>query len=326
MKVLVSGSTGLVGTELCDFLARNGHEVVRLVRRKDPAPNTVRWNIKKGLIDTEALEAEAPDAVIHLAGESIAALGWSEEKKKKIYDSRVNGTRLLASAIANLPNKPHTFITASAIGYYGNRGNELLTETSDAGCAVYKQPRKKPLFLLDEQWGSQFLSRTCTDWEEATQAASNAGIRTVHIRTGIVLSSKGGALKAMMPAFKLGVAGPLGNGHQCMSWISLPDLVSIYAFALTNSDIKGPVNAVAPNPVENKTFTKELSKRTFALPFLGEFANFLPAPAMALKASPLGEMANALLLSSTRVKPVVLEESGYRFVHPELDDALKAVL
>jgi hypothetical protein len=326
MKVLVSGASGLVGTELCDFLTRNGHDVVKLVRKKQPAPGTVRWNIKKGLIDTEALEAEAPDAVIHLAGESIVGLGWSDAKKEKILNSRVHGTTLLAKTIANMENKPHTFICASAIGYYGHRGDETLTETSDAGCEVYRQPRKNPFFLCDEQWGPLFLSETCKAWEQSAAPAQQAGIRTVFMRTGIVLSSKGGALKAMLPAFKLGVAGPLGSGNQYMSWVSLPDLVSMYAFALTNTDIKGPVNAVGPNPSTNKEFTNTLSKRAFALPFLGEFANFLPAPAMAIKASPFGEMANALVLSSTKVKPLVLEEAGYRFVHTELDDALKAVL
>lgn len=326
MKVLVSGASGLVGAELCDFLARNGHDVAKLVRKKDAKPGTVRWNIKKGLIDVEALEAEAPDAVIHLAGENIVGLGWSDEKKAKIRDSRVNGTQLLATTLAKLENKPHTFICASAIGFYGNRGDEVLTETSDAGCESYHQPRQKPFFLFDEQWGPNFLSETCKAWEAAAQPAKDAGIRTVFMRTGVVLSSKGGALSYMLPPFRLGVAGPLGNGNQVMSWVSLPDVVSMYAFALTNNDIKGPVNAVAPNPVSNRELTKTLSKRAFALPFLGEFANFVPTPGIALKASPIGEMANGLFLSSTNVKPLVLEEAGYRFVHSELDDALKAVI
>ncbi len=326
MNVLVSGASGLVGTELCDFLARSGHEVFKLVRKKTAGPNEVRWNIKKNLVDVDALEAAQIDAVIHLAGESIVGLGWSDAKKDKIVKSRTQGTQLLATTLARLEHKPHTFITSSAVGFYGHRGDETLTEMSEPGSALHREPRDRPFFLVDDQWGSRFLSDTCQAWEAAAKSAANAGIRVAHMRTGIVLSKKGGALKAMLVPFKLGVAGPLGSGKQYMSWISLPDLVSAYMHVLNNPDIKGPVNGVAPNPSTNKEFTRTLSKKAFMVPFLGDFANFLPAPGFALKAGPLGEMANGLFLSSTRVKPLVLEETGYRFIHPELPEALEAVL
>jgi hypothetical protein len=326
MNILVTGASGLVGKALCQFLEKSGHQIVRLVRRQPRNGNEVRWSPEKGLIDTDALNQHTIDAVIHLAGESILGLGWTKSKKESIKNSRVNGTRALAEAITQLDNVPHTFISSSAIGYYGNRGEEVLTEMSDPGIAIHRQQRNKPFFFADPNWGSDFLSDTCVAWEKATEPAKEAGIRVVNMRTGFVIGKDGAAFKLMLPAFKAGVAGPLGSGEQYMSWISLDDLVSSISHVLNDSEIKGPVNAVSPNPSTNKEFTKELSKRAFILPFLGEAANFIPVPGFALKASPIGEMANALFLSSTKVKPVCLEETGYQFLHSTIASAFKAEL
>lgn len=326
MNILVTGASGLVGNALCEFLNKSGHQLVRLVRRQPRNANEVRWSPEKGLIDTDALNQHTLDAVIHLAGESILGLSWNKAKKESIKNSRVNGTRALAEAIAAMPEKPHTLISSSAIGYYGNRGEEILTEMSDPGIAIHRQHRNKPFFLADPNWGSDFLSDTCVAWEKATEAATQAGIRVVKLRTGFVIGKEGDAFKLMLPAFKAGIAGPLGNGTQYLSWIALDDLVSSIGHVLNDPDIKGPVNAVSPNPSTNKEFTKALSKRAFALPFLGEAVNVLPMPSFLLKASPMGEMANALFLSSTQVKPVCLEETGYQFIHPTITSALKAEL
>ncbi len=324
MKVLVTGSTGLVGTQLCDFLTQTGHEVIRLVRRKPRNESEVRWSVSRGIIDKDALDALKIDAVVHLAGENIVG-PWVGTKKERIRNSRVEGTALLARTLTELQNPPHTFISASAIGYYGNRGDEVLTETSAPGCQVDRQSRKRPFFLLDPHWGADFLSEICLEWERATEPALNAGIRVVNLRIGVVLSHKGGALAKMLPAFRLGVAGPLGSGNQYMSWIDIDDLVGIIRYALENQDLAGPVNAVAPNPITNKEFTRKLSRRAFLIPGMGSLANFIPAPAPGIKLL-FGEMGNALLLSSTRVEPVRLIESGYRFVYPELDKSLKHLL
>lgn len=326
MNILVSGASGMVGTALCEFLSKSGHQIVRLVRRKPRNANEVRWSPSKGVIDIDALNNHTIDAVVHLAGESIMGLSWNKAKKQAIRDSRVNGTRALANAVAKLDHQPHTFISTSAIGYYGNRGDETLTEMSDPATAIHRQERNRPFFLCDPNWGSDFLADTCIAWEKATEPAKKAGIRVVHMRFGFVIGKNGTAFKLMLPAFKAGVAGPLGNGQQYMSWIALDDIVGSIGHVLNNDDIKGPVNAVAPNPVTNKEFTKELSKRAFVLPFLGDAANFIPVPAMALKISPIGEMANALFLSSTKVKPVRLQETGYQFIHPTLPVALKSEL
>lgn len=324
MKVLVTGSTGLVGSALCDFLTQTGHEVIRLVRRKPRRENEVRWSVRRGYVDTETLDALKIEAVVHLAGENIFGL-WSDEKKARIRNSRVQGTKLLSETLTQLKYPPHTFICASAIGYYGNRGDEILSETSAPGCQTDRQSRKPPFFLCNPDWGADFLSETCAEWERATEPALNAGIRVINLRIAPVLSTKGGALAKMLPAFRLGVAGPLGSGQQYMSWIDIDDLVGIVRYALEHEDIAGPVNAAAPNPVTNKEFTRKLSRRAFFIPGMGSMANFIPAPAFGIKLA-LGEMGNALLLSSTRVEPVRLIESGYRFVYPELDKSLKHLL
>ncbi len=322
MKVLVSGSTGLVGSELCEFLSQVGHEVHRLVRRKPRNESEIQWDPKKNTIDRNALEGF--DAVINLAGENVFGL-WSKTKKAAIRDSRVDGTNLLVAALSSLKKKPSVLINASAIGYYGSRGDEVLTEMSLPASSAQLQARKAPVFLFDPAWGGNFLSEVCRLWEEATEPAIDAGIRVVQLRVGIVLSKKGGAISKMLPAFKLGIAGPLGNGKQYMSWVTIDDLVGMVNHVLIHDEIKGPLNAVSPNPVTNGEFTSALKERAFIVPAFGSMTNFLPAPSLAVQLA-TGEMGNALLLSSTRVEPTRLEATGYKFMHPEIKGALKHVL
>jgi uncharacterized protein (TIGR01777 family) len=303
MKVLVSGASGLVGSELIHELKRKGHQPVRLVRRKgltsDPE---ITWDINAGKLDPQALHDI--DAVIHLAGENIAGGRWSDERKQKIVESRVKGTRLLAETLARLENPPKVFISASAIGFYGNRGDELLNDVSGKG--------------------SGFLADTCKQWEDACQPARDKGIRVINSRFGIILSPKGGALKAMYWPFKLGVAGDLGNGKQYMSWVALEDVVGALVHMLTHDDLKGPVNVVSPNPVTNHQFTDAMRKAVIC-PMLPMHYWTPPAPAFAVKAL-LGEMAEQLLLASQRVQPVALLGSGYEFRQPELKAALDSLL
>jgi uncharacterized protein (TIGR01777 family) len=303
MKVLVSGASGLVGSELIHELKRKGHQPVRLVRRKGLTSDAeITWDINAGKLDPQALHEI--DAVIHLAGENIAGGRWSDERKQKIVDSRVKGTRLLAETLAKLENPPKVFISASAVGFYGNRGDELLNDVSGKG--------------------SGFLADTCKQWEEACQPARDKDIRVINSRFGIILSPKGGALKAMYWPFKLGMAGDLGNGKQYMSWIALEDVVGALVHMLTHDDLKGPVNVVSPNPVTNHEFTDAMRKAVIC-PMLPMHYWTPPAPAFAVKAL-LGEMAEQLLLASQRVQPVALLGSGYEFHQPELKAALDSLL
>jgi len=297
MRVAMSGSAGLVGSAVATALAGAGHEVVRLVRR-DPAKGekAVRWDPDRGVIDAEGLSGL--DAVIHLAGENIASGRWNASRKAAIRDSRVKGTRLLCEALAGLSNPPKTLVCASAVGYYGDRGEELLTEESRAG--------------------KGFLPEVCREWEEASGPAARKGIRVVTLRIGVVLTPKGGALSRMLPAFRAGLGGVLGSGRQYVSWISLDDLPDIVLHALAKEELRGPVNAVAPRPVTNREFTEALGK-VLSRPTL------LPVPAFALRLA-LGEMADALLLSSARAVPRRLEETGYHFRFPELFGALRHLL
>jgi len=238
------------------------------------------------------------DAVIHLAGESIAEGRWNEEKKKRIRESRVKGTKLLGDALANVSRPPKSLIGASAIGYYGNRGDEILTETSAPG--------------------DGFLADVCVEWEKATQLATEKGIRVVNTRFGIILSPEGGALAKMLTPFRMGVGGKIGTGKQWMSWIALDDVVEGVMYALTNESLRGPVNFVAPNPVTNAEFTKTLG-RVLSRP------TFFPVPAFAARVA-FGEMADALLLSSQRVAPTRLKAGGYQFSYSELRSALSHLL
>jgi len=296
MKVLISGSHGLVGKALTKSLTSDGHEVVRLVRRKTSAASEIEWRPDEERIDTERLERL--DVVVHLAGESIASGRWTDEKKRAIRDSRVKGTSLLAGSLARALTPPSVFISASAIGYYGDRGDELLTETS------------RP--------GDDFLAGVCVEWENATRPAVEKGIRTVMARFGIILDENEGALSKMLTPFRMGIGGRVGDGKQWMSWVALDDVVNALKFAITDTSTQGPVNFVSPNPVTNGEFTKTLG-RVLSRP------TFFPVPEFGARLA-FGEMADALLLSSQRVKPAVLEQKGFRFSWPTLQSALTNIL
>lgn len=297
MKILISGSTGLIGTELTEHLSRKGVEVGRLVRAKSSASGPqVLWNPVARIIDSKSLEGF--DAIVHLGGDPIAEGRWTPEKKARIRDSRVRGTRFLAESLARLSRPPKAFLCASAVGFYGDRGDETLTEESGPG--------------------KGFLPEVGQQWEEACQPAAQARMRVVNLRFGIVMSPKGGALKKMLPPFRFGLGGRLGSGKQWMSWISLPDAAGAIAHALGNESLKGPVNIVCPNPITNQEFTLALG-RALHRPAV------MPVPAFAVRLL-FGEMADAALLASTRVEPKRLKSTGYRFQHPELESALCELL
>lgn len=296
MRILISGSHGLVGQSLIGALEPGGHEIYRLVRRAPHSEKEIEWSPDRYSIAISRIEGF--DAVYHLAGESIASGRWTDEKKKKIRESRTKGTKLLSDALANLAQPPKILISASATGYYGDRGDELLTETSPPG--------------------NGFLADICVEWEKATDHAKDKGIRVVNTRFGIILDKEGGALAKMLPPFRMGIGGRIGEGKQWMSWIALDDVVSALQFVLTNESMKGPVNFVAPNPVTNTEFTKTLG-RVLARPTI------FPIPAFGLRLV-FGEMADALLLSSQRVEPVKLSDSGYQFAYGKLENALRSVL
>ena len=293
MKILMSGSHGLVGAALIKSLEPEGHEIFRLVRHAPNSRSEIEWSPDRYSIALARLEGF--DAVVHLAGESIAEGRWSDEKKKRIRESRVKGTKLLGDALANLSNPPRTLVSASAIGYYGNRGNEVLTEGSAPG--------------------DGFLPEVCVEWEKATALATEKGIRVVNTRFGVILDTHGGALAKMLPPFRMGIGGRIGSGKQWMSWIALDDVIGAIKFALSNDALHGPVNFVAPNPVTNSEFTKTLGK-ALSRPTL------FPIPAFGIRLV-FGEMADALLLSSQRVAPASLIKAGYQFQYPGLKEALR---
>ncbi|HZZ79036.1 MAG TPA: TIGR01777 family oxidoreductase [Gemmataceae bacterium] len=295
MRIAITGSTGLVGSALVPFLTSGGHEVVPIVRNRTSGED-VSWTPEAGLIDAERLEGL--DAVVHLAGENIAARRWNAAQKARIRDSRIQGTKVLCEALARLRRPPRVLVSASAIGFYGNRGDEELTEASASGTG--------------------FLPEVCREWEAATVAAEKAGIRVVHLRFGIILSPKGGALAQMLTPFRLGVGGRLGNGRQAMSWIALDDVVGTIYHGLATETLRGPVNTVAPKPVTNLEFTKTLG-RVLGRPTMFPVPGFLARLAF-------GEMANDLLLASTRVVPEALLDSGYEFLYPDLEHALRHLL
>lgn len=292
MRILVTGSTGLVGGALIPALEAQGHEVLRLVR-SEPQPGEARWDPAKGTIDASALEGL--DGAVHLAGENIAEGRWTDEKKRRILESRVEGTKLLSESLAGLAAPPKVLVSASAIGFYGNRGAEILTEQSASG--------------------DDFLSEVCREWELATRAAAEKGMRVVHLRFGVILSEKGGALAKMLTPFKLGAGGRVGDGTQYMSWIDLEDVAGAIMFALKHDELRGPVNVVAPEPVTNQEFTKAMGN-VLSRPTI------LPMPSFVARLA-FGEMADALLLSSARVEPARLKEAGYVFKYPQLEDSLQ---
>jgi uncharacterized protein len=297
LHVLVSGASGLIGRAVVESLAGAGHRITRLVRTSAGA-GEFGWDPLAERLD---LTSVAPvDAVVHLAGENVGAR-WTDERKRRIRDSRVRGTRLLSTAIAQLRPVPRVLVSASAIGIFGNRGDELLTESSPLG-----EP------------SDDFLASVCREWEAAADSARAAGIRVVHPRFGVVLSPSGGALQRMLPVFRLGLGGRLGTGEQWISWISLPDVTAIVARAIEDSSLAGAVNVTAPEPVTNREFTRALGTVLHRpTPF--------PVPAALLRAG-LGAMSEGTVLASARVLPSRLLESGYQFRHADLASALRDVL
>src|SRR5687768_7132386 len=297
MKILISGSHGLVGKALIKSLTSDGHEVVRLVRRERAAgAPEIEWHPNEGRIDPHQLEGL--DVLVHLAGESIAEGRWTADKKRSIRESRVKGTSLLSNALATLSQPPTLFLSASAIGYYGDRGDELLTEKSAPG--------------------KGFLSEVCIEWENATKPAVQKGIRTVYTRFGIILDASGGALEKMLTPFRMGIGGRIGNGKQWMSWIALDDVVNGLKFLIDDKSTHGPVNFVSPIPVTNAEFTTTLG-RVLSRPTI------FPVPAFGVRLA-FGEMADALLLSSQKVAPGILQERGFSFTWPLLEPALRKIL
>ena len=296
MKILITGASGLIGKSLQEALTEKGHELLLAGRSEPNAPNKIKWTIEGGFSQSERLEDL--DAVIHLAGENVSGLRWTDEKKKAIRDSRIVGTRSVVEAFAKLNNKPKTFLAGSAIGFYGDRGDEEMTEASPSG--------------------DTFFAEVCRDWEAESAKAEDLGIRTVMLRTGIVLSRDGGALAAMLTPFKLGVGGVVGSGKQWMSWISLEDEIRAIEFALENERIRGPLNLTAPNPATNEQFTKTLGEVIHR-------PTILPLPEFAVNLV-FGEMGDALLIDSTKVLPQRLTDAGFKFRHTDLKNALENAL
>lgn len=295
MKLLITGSSGFIGSALMSFMTAAGHDVRRLLR-SSPTDHDLLWSPEEGLIDLSGLGEI--DAVVHLAGENIATGRWTAAKKARITDSRVKGTGLLAKALAKLEYKPKVLVSASGIGFYGHRGDEKVDETSQAG--------------------EGFFAGLAGQWEQAAQPAAEAGIRVVNIRSGMVLSATGGALKKMLLPFKMGLGGVIGSGKQYISWVAIDDMVRMIHHVIITESICGPVNLVTPNPATNYQFTKTFG-RVLHRPTI------VPMPAFAARLI-FGEMANELLLASICVEPKVLTASGYGFEYPELEAALRHLL
>lgn len=296
MNILLSGGSGLIGSHLAASLERDGHCVKQLVRRVPSNESEVQWNSQTGEVDLARIEGH--DAAIHLSGDNIASGRWTAAKMERIRTSRVDSTRSLCEAIGRLNSPPHSLLCASAVGIYGDRGDEVLDEESEAG--------------------SGFLPEVGVQWEEAAHAIADRGLRVVNLRFGVVLTPEGGALAKMLPAFKWGLGGRLGNGRQWMSWISLADAIAAICFLLENRNIQGPVNVVAPNPVSNRDFTKALGAALHR-------PTIFPVPGFALR-SLFGRMADEALLASARVVPAKLEAAGFKFAYPTLEGALKTHL
>lgn len=295
MHIAVTGSSGLVGSALVPFLTTHGHRVARLVRGS-PLTGDLLWDPAEGVKDLSRLEEV--DAVIHLAGENIAAGRWTPQRKGEIRRSRVEGTRRLSESLAKLLRRPKVLVSASAVGFYGDRGDEILTE--------------------DSAPGKDFLAQVCRGWEAATEPASRAGIRVVHLRFGMILSQAGGALKKMLLPFRMGVGGRMGSGAQYVSWIAVDDAIGAIHHVVCTESIEGAVNGVTPTPVTNAEFSQVLA-RVLSRPAV------FPMPVFTARLA-FGEMADALLLASQRAMPTRLQASGYRFRYPELESALRYLL
>lgn len=294
MNILVTGASGLVGSALVPFLSSHAHRVIRLVRTgPKPGAEEILWDPEAGWLDPVSLDGL--DAVVHLAGESIASGRWTLARKGRILDSRANGTRLLARTLAAVKRAPKVLVSTSAVGYYGDRGAEILREESGPG--------------------SGFLTEVCRQWEQAAREVTERGIRLVVLRLGMILSSAGGALPRMLPPFRLGAGGPLGSGNQYVSWIALGDLLAIVLFALADPSLQGVVNAVAPNPATNREFARTLG-RVLKRPAM------IPVPAFAIRLL-FGEMGEQVLLASSRVEPTRLIAAGFQFRYPDLETALR---
>ena len=292
MKIAIAGASGLVGSALIPELENNGHDVVRLVRNS-PRAGELEWHPNQDEIDPAMLDGF--DAVINLAGESIAEGRWTEEKKKRIRDSRVHGTHLLSEGIAKLTRKPRAFLCASATGIYGDRGDERLDEQSESG--------------------GGFLAGVCREWEKACEPAIKAGVRVVNLRFGPILARAGGMLEKMLTPFKMGLGGKIGSGKQYISWVAIDDVVAAMKLALEDESIRGPLNIVAPNPVTNERFTKALGE-ALSRPTV------MAMPAFAARLA-FGEMADEMLLVSQRVLPKRLNTAGFEFQNPDLTQALQ---
>ncbi len=297
MQVVVTGSSGPIGKTLCSHLARSGHQVVRVVRRPvRPGEVAVVWDPEAGIFDARRIEGA--DAVVHLAGAGVGDGRWTESRKRVLIESRTRSTALLAGALAGLDHPPQVLVSASAIGFYGDRGDSILTEQSPPG--------------------DDFLASLCVRWEAEAAPAAEAGMRVAFARTGLVLSKEGGALPKLLPLFKLGLGGRFGSGAQWWSWITLDDEIRAIVWILEN-DIGGPVNLTAPNPVTNREFTKTLGA------VMSRPAR-LPVPRFGPRLLMGSELADALLFTSARVQPAVLESNGFSFSHADLEVALRDML
>lgn len=296
MRIIIAGGSGLIGHALVVALRADGHDVQRLVRRQARAADEVSWDPARHTLDPARLEVA--DAIVNLAGENLSAGRWTAARRERILRSRVDATGTLVEAVTRIAHRPTVLVSASAVGFYGGRGDETLSERSGIGRG--------------------FLPEVCLAWEADAQRAIALGLRVVCLRLGVVLTGEGGALGKMLPLFRLGLGGRLGNGRQWMSWITRDDVIGVVAEALADRRFTGAINTVAPEPVTNAAFTK-------ALGTVLHRPTLVPAPAWALRLA-FGEMADAALLASTRAVPDRLEALGYRFKHPHLAEALAAVL